>query len=232
MSRLRKWAIPEGIACDNQLIIQSSLVWVNTVVNKTSCDSQKQHRGCSGEPVMTFLDVSMKSHVSFHYIPAFACSLGYGTSLKWLLCNALEHSVGAVSFGLQTCLRIYGLGEVFAETCRYKWSCWSWKLFGLALPCLTLLFLFPGLDAELSYVRNDVVNHYALSFNLLIPSETNNLHFTWHAKSKVSMQTSALGTWHTSCSAWWIHCYHLMAFFFAKISICKVQNPYLYGCRQ
>ncbi|XP_031975591.1 tyrosine-protein kinase RYK isoform X1 [Corvus moneduloides] len=42
-----------------------------------------------------------------------------------------------------------------------------------------------GLDAELSYVRNDVVNHYALSFNLLIPSETNNLHFTWHAKSKV-----------------------------------------------
>ncbi|XP_052659848.1 tyrosine-protein kinase RYK isoform X3 [Harpia harpyja] len=42
-----------------------------------------------------------------------------------------------------------------------------------------------GLDAELSYVRNDVVNHYALSFNLLIPSETNNLHFSWHAKSKV-----------------------------------------------
>ncbi|KAM6326101.1 tyrosine-protein kinase RYK isoform 2-T2 [Podargus strigoides] len=42
-----------------------------------------------------------------------------------------------------------------------------------------------GLYAELSYVRNDVVNHYALSFNLLIPSETNNLHFSWHAKSKV-----------------------------------------------
>ncbi|KAM9275170.1 tyrosine-protein kinase RYK [Cariama cristata] len=42
-----------------------------------------------------------------------------------------------------------------------------------------------GLDAELSYVRNDVINHYALSFNLLIPRETNNLHFSWHAKSKV-----------------------------------------------
>ena len=53
-------------------------------------------------------------------------------------------------------------------------------------PVLTLLFLITGLDAELSYVRNDVVNHYALSFNLLIPSETNNLHFSWHAKSKVS----------------------------------------------
>ncbi|XP_074820278.1 tyrosine-protein kinase RYK isoform X5 [Natator depressus] len=42
-----------------------------------------------------------------------------------------------------------------------------------------------GLDAELYYVRNDLINHYALSFNLLIPSETNSLHFSWHAKSKV-----------------------------------------------
>ncbi|XP_054585857.1 tyrosine-protein kinase RYK isoform X3 [Eptesicus fuscus] len=42
-----------------------------------------------------------------------------------------------------------------------------------------------GLDAELYYVRNDLVSHYALSFNLLVPSETNFLHFTWHAKSKV-----------------------------------------------
>uniref|UniRef100_A0A6I8QH26 Tyrosine-protein kinase RYK n=1 Tax=Xenopus tropicalis TaxID=8364 RepID=A0A6I8QH26_XENTR len=42
-----------------------------------------------------------------------------------------------------------------------------------------------GLDAELYYIRNDIINHYALSFNLLVPSETNSLHFTWHAKSKV-----------------------------------------------
>uniref|UniRef100_A0A8C0MU60 Tyrosine-protein kinase RYK n=2 Tax=Canis lupus familiaris TaxID=9615 RepID=A0A8C0MU60_CANLF len=42
-----------------------------------------------------------------------------------------------------------------------------------------------GLDAELYYVRNDLISHYALSFNLLVPSETNFLHFTWHAKSKV-----------------------------------------------
>jgi len=34
-------------------------------------------------------------------------------------------------------------------------------------------------------VRNDLISHYALSFNLLVPSETNFLHFTWHAKSKV-----------------------------------------------
>ncbi|XP_017658330.1 tyrosine-protein kinase RYK isoform X1 [Nannospalax galili] len=42
-----------------------------------------------------------------------------------------------------------------------------------------------GLDAELYYVRNDLISHYALSFNLLVPSEKNFLHFTWHAKSKV-----------------------------------------------
>ncbi|TVK90610.1 Tyrosine-protein kinase RYK [Bagarius yarrelli] len=42
-----------------------------------------------------------------------------------------------------------------------------------------------GLDAELYYVRDDVVNHYALSFILPVPSETNSLHFTWHSRSKV-----------------------------------------------
>ncbi|XP_044146579.1 tyrosine-protein kinase RYK isoform X3 [Bufo gargarizans] len=42
-----------------------------------------------------------------------------------------------------------------------------------------------GLDAELYYVRNDIINHYALSFNLLLPTETSSLHFSWHTKSKV-----------------------------------------------
>ncbi|XP_061492586.1 tyrosine-protein kinase RYK isoform X3 [Rhineura floridana] len=42
-----------------------------------------------------------------------------------------------------------------------------------------------GIDAELYYVRNDLINHYALSFNLLVPSETNSLHFSWHAKAKI-----------------------------------------------
>ncbi|XP_029471129.1 tyrosine-protein kinase RYK isoform X2 [Rhinatrema bivittatum] len=42
-----------------------------------------------------------------------------------------------------------------------------------------------GLDAELYYVRNDIINYYALSFNLMVPSEINSLHFTWHAKSKI-----------------------------------------------
>ncbi|XP_038857717.1 tyrosine-protein kinase RYK-like [Salvelinus namaycush] len=41
-----------------------------------------------------------------------------------------------------------------------------------------------GLDAELYYVRDDVVNHYALSFILPVPSETNSLHFTWRSKDK------------------------------------------------
>lgn len=45
----------------------------------------------------------------------------------------------------------------------------------------------PGLDAELYYVRDDVVNHYALSFTLPVPSETNSLYFTWHSMTKVSL---------------------------------------------
>ncbi|XP_039618292.1 tyrosine-protein kinase RYK isoform X2 [Polypterus senegalus] len=47
-----------------------------------------------------------------------------------------------------------------------------------------------GLDAELYYVRDDVISHYALSFILPVPSETNSLHFTWHAKSKVEYKIS------------------------------------------
>uniref|UniRef100_A0A8C6M7L7 receptor protein-tyrosine kinase n=1 Tax=Nothobranchius furzeri TaxID=105023 RepID=A0A8C6M7L7_NOTFU len=42
-----------------------------------------------------------------------------------------------------------------------------------------------GLDAELYYVRNDMVSHYALSFNMPVPTETNSLYFTWYSKSKV-----------------------------------------------
>ncbi|MGH0164842.1 UNVERIFIED_CONTAM: hypothetical protein FKN15_004251 [Acipenser sinensis] len=46
------------------------------------------------------------------------------------------------------------------------------------------------LDAELYYVRDDVISHYALSFTLPVPSETNSLHFTWHAKSKGPLSAS------------------------------------------
>ncbi|KAM3619501.1 uncharacterized protein V6R79_009315 [Siganus canaliculatus] len=42
-----------------------------------------------------------------------------------------------------------------------------------------------GLEAELYYVRDNMVNHYALSFTLPVPGDTNSLHFTWHSKTKV-----------------------------------------------
>uniref|UniRef100_A0A8C5GXI4 Tyrosine-protein kinase RYK n=1 Tax=Gouania willdenowi TaxID=441366 RepID=A0A8C5GXI4_GOUWI len=45
-----------------------------------------------------------------------------------------------------------------------------------------------GLDAELYYVRDDVVNHYALTFNMPVPTETNSLYFTWYSKTKVNYQ--------------------------------------------
>ncbi|KAL4630711.1 tyrosine-protein kinase RYK-like [Arapaima gigas] len=42
-----------------------------------------------------------------------------------------------------------------------------------------------GLEAELYYVRDNVVNQYALAFVLPLPSETSSLHFTWQSISKV-----------------------------------------------
>uniref|UniRef100_A0A8C7YID0 Tyrosine-protein kinase RYK n=1 Tax=Oryzias sinensis TaxID=183150 RepID=A0A8C7YID0_9TELE len=42
-----------------------------------------------------------------------------------------------------------------------------------------------GLDAELYYVRDDTVNHCALSFNMPVPTETNSLFFTWYSRTKV-----------------------------------------------
>ncbi|XP_056459580.1 tyrosine-protein kinase RYK isoform X1 [Gadus chalcogrammus] len=43
---------------------------------------------------------------------------------------------------------------------------------------------FLGLDAELYYVRDNVVSHFALSFIMPVPSDTNSLHFTWFSKTK------------------------------------------------
>ncbi|XP_043984583.1 tyrosine-protein kinase RYK isoform X2 [Gambusia affinis] len=51
---------------------------------------------------------------------------------------------------------------------------------------------FLGLDAELYYVRDDMVNHYALSFNMPVPTETNSLYFTWYSRSKVDYQLGFL----------------------------------------
>uniref|UniRef100_A0A3P9HEC2 Tyrosine-protein kinase RYK n=1 Tax=Oryzias latipes TaxID=8090 RepID=A0A3P9HEC2_ORYLA len=44
---------------------------------------------------------------------------------------------------------------------------------------------YTGLDAELYYVRDDTVNHCALSFNMPVPTETNSLFFTWYSRTKV-----------------------------------------------
>lgn len=38
-----------------------------------------------------------------------------------------------------------------------------------------------GLEAELSYVRDGVINHYALNFVVPVPSKIDNLHFTWES---------------------------------------------------
>uniref|UniRef100_A0A8C5GVB5 receptor protein-tyrosine kinase n=1 Tax=Gouania willdenowi TaxID=441366 RepID=A0A8C5GVB5_GOUWI len=68
-------------------------------------------------------------------------------------------------------------------------------LLELKLPCKRghseidcVLCPYTGLDAELYYVRDDVVNHYALTFNMPVPTETNSLYFTWYSKTKVNYQ--------------------------------------------
>uniref|UniRef100_A0A672ITR5 receptor protein-tyrosine kinase n=1 Tax=Salarias fasciatus TaxID=181472 RepID=A0A672ITR5_SALFA len=42
-----------------------------------------------------------------------------------------------------------------------------------------------AISVTLYYVRDDVVNHYALSFNMPVPTDTNSLYFTWFSKTKV-----------------------------------------------
>lgn len=36
-----------------------------------------------------------------------------------------------------------------------------------------------GLPAEMYYIRDDLINTYALNFTLLIPPTVNDLYFTW-----------------------------------------------------
>uniref|UniRef100_A0A8C5GXY6 Tyrosine-protein kinase RYK n=1 Tax=Gouania willdenowi TaxID=441366 RepID=A0A8C5GXY6_GOUWI len=73
--------------------------------------------------------------------------------------------------------------------------CESPHVYELKLPCKRghseidcVLCPYTGLDAELYYVRDDVVNHYALTFNMPVPTETNSLYFTWYSKTKVNYQ--------------------------------------------
>lgn len=44
-----------------------------------------------------------------------------------------------------------------------------------------------GITAELFYVRNGIINHYALSFNLPIATEVSEIHFTWQSTKPEKM---------------------------------------------
>ncbi|GAB1605382.1 tyrosine-protein kinase RYK isoform X2 [Argonauta hians] len=44
-----------------------------------------------------------------------------------------------------------------------------------------------GVTAELSYVRNGIINRHALSFNLPVATEINEIHFTWQNTKTESM---------------------------------------------
>uniref|UniRef100_A0A4W4EFW2 receptor protein-tyrosine kinase n=1 Tax=Electrophorus electricus TaxID=8005 RepID=A0A4W4EFW2_ELEEL len=76
-------------------------------------------------------------------------------------------------------------GHFARVSCRRK----SWELPAVPVSTDEHFFspcFFPaGLDAELYYIRDDVVNRHALSFIMPVPSETNSLHFAWQSKSRV-----------------------------------------------
>jgi hypothetical protein len=56
----------------------------------------------------------------------------------------------------------------------------------------TKLTSFVGLDAELYYVREGVINNYALNFVVPVPSKLDSLQFTW--KSVADRPVSKLAT--------------------------------------
>lgn len=42
-----------------------------------------------------------------------------------------------------------------------------------------MMVILPGIEAELYYVRDGVINNYALNFVVPVPSKIDSLHFTW-----------------------------------------------------
>uniref|UniRef100_A0A8C9S4J6 Tyrosine-protein kinase RYK n=1 Tax=Scleropages formosus TaxID=113540 RepID=A0A8C9S4J6_SCLFO len=93
---------------------------------------------------------------------------------------------------------LLGLDCLRARSGKTELVCWQWWTFSalfllifssrygaVFLHHTPTPFATPGLDAELYYVRDDIINHYALSFILPVPSEINSLHFTWQARNKV-----------------------------------------------
>lgn len=54
-----------------------------------------------------------------------------------------------------------------------------------------LKFFFSGLNAELFYVREGVVNEYAMSWTVKVPPDIHSIYFNWNALTKrpVSIDT-------------------------------------------
>uniref|UniRef100_A0A8C9V4B8 receptor protein-tyrosine kinase n=1 Tax=Scleropages formosus TaxID=113540 RepID=A0A8C9V4B8_SCLFO len=90
---------------------------------------------------------------------------------------------------IQLTLTLIVLTTARGSSSRSNNAC-MWLFFLSQLTPVPVLTLLPmtslGLEAELYYVRDSVVNHYALAFVMPVPSETSSLHFTWQSKSKVN----------------------------------------------
>ena len=77
------------------------------------------------------------------------------------------------------------MGECWAVLYSTLSGHWLDKRSINAVHLLIAMCSLAGLDAELYYVRDNVVSHFALSFVMPVPSDTNSLHFTWYSKTKV-----------------------------------------------
>jgi RYK receptor-like tyrosine kinase len=49
----------------------------------------------------------------------------------------------------------------------------------------------PGLQAELFYVRDGVINEYAIKFVVPVPAQVQKLHFTWENMENVPVSILA-----------------------------------------
>ena len=57
-----------------------------------------------------------------------------------------------------------------------------------------LLFFFPGLKAELYYVREGVVNTYAMNFVVPVPANIADLEFSWQSLAGHPVRTYVRNT--------------------------------------
>ena len=61
-------------------------------------------------------------------------------------------------------------------------------------------FVLAGITGELYYIRQGIVNHYALTFNIPLKPDVNDIYFNWE---NVKQPTQSLADYHEVCLLTW-----------------------------